>query len=238
MRGLGDAVQVGSLNAMLGIGSLYREGLMCYSATASFATAGLLLPLGALATIRAIRVNHRYLVLALTPVFFGLQQMIEGLVWQGVSNDQQAQAAGWAYLYLFFAYFFWPIFMPAAVYFTETNLYRAKWIYHLITLGVVLGLLMYGPISMGFVPIEVSVLGHSLLYTTYQHPSIAYVYGFFYIMTSSLPFMLSTRLKLKAVGAVIFASMLLSWAVYTYAFTSIWCYFVALISLWVIFSIE
>lgn len=211
---------------------------MCYSATASFVTAGVLLPVGLIATLRALKFNHRYVLVALTPFFFGVQQTIEGFIWQAVSASSEMQATGLAYLYLFFAFFFWPCFMPAAAYFTETNIQRARWMYRLITLGVILGLAMYAPISMGFIPVTVSVKGHSLLYATYNSATIAYIYGFFYIMVSALPFMLSTRPLLKWIGVFILASMIISWLVYYYAFTSIWCYFVALISFLIIFAIK
>jgi len=99
-------------------------------------------------------------------------------------------------------------------------------------------LAMYAPISMGFIPVMVSIKGHSLLYITYDSAALAYVYGFFYIMVSSLPFMLSTRPFLKWIGVFILASMIISWLVYYYAFTSIWCYSVALISFLIIFAIQ
>ena len=47
---------------------------MCFSATASFTAAGVLLPAGAAATYRAIRTDRRYVAICALPLLFGLQQ--------------------------------------------------------------------------------------------------------------------------------------------------------------------
>lgn len=56
---------------------------MCFSAEASFAAAALLVPAGAIGIRRAYQSDRRYLAFAALPVYFGLQQLFEGLVWTG-----------------------------------------------------------------------------------------------------------------------------------------------------------
>src|SRR5581483_10832077 len=56
---------------------------MCFSAEASFTAAAILLPAGAIGMQRAYRTERRYLPFAALPLFFGLQQLFEDLVWTG-----------------------------------------------------------------------------------------------------------------------------------------------------------
>jgi hypothetical protein len=56
-----------------------EEKSMCFSAAASFVTAGVT---GAIGAVALTRVNEpRELPLAATPILFALQQSIEGLLW-------------------------------------------------------------------------------------------------------------------------------------------------------------
>ena len=60
---------------------------MCFSASASFTASAILMPLGLYATHIARKTDQPdYVPLALTPFFFGVQQLIEGFVWIGVKH--------------------------------------------------------------------------------------------------------------------------------------------------------
>lgn len=54
---------------------------MCFSATAGYTAATVLLPLGSLNMWRAWRDDRRYVAPATLPLLFGVQQLFEGLVW-------------------------------------------------------------------------------------------------------------------------------------------------------------
>ncbi|MED5468647.1 MAG: hypothetical protein VX542_00065, partial [Cyanobacteriota bacterium] len=87
---------------------------MCFSASASFTAAAVLMPLGLYTHHLASEANRPgYKPLALVPFFFGLQQFIEGFLWVGLDNGD-AVAAPIEPLttitsvgFLFFSYFFW-----------------------------------------------------------------------------------------------------------------------------------
>ena len=102
---------------------------MCFSSTASFSAAALLIPIAALGVRRIpAGLAAERLPLALTPALFGLQQGLEGLVWLGLepggseagdalpavsvvpAHGGLAHAAALAYL--FFAHAFWLVWMP------------------------------------------------------------------------------------------------------------------------------
>lgn len=211
---------------------------MCYSATASFISATVMSTVGLLSIIKAHRINRAYLLLAGVPLFFSIQQIIEGLIWLSLNKHVFLEKTPLIYFYLFFAFFFWPCYMPLAVSYAEHNVKRAHLIFKLFYLGLLLGIAMYSPLILGWVPVNASVMFHSIFYQTYQWPWLAYTYGFFYALTGIFPFLLATRLSLKIIGLIILASMVLSHAYYAYAFTSIWCYFVAVISLAILFVIR
>ena len=59
---------------------------MCFSAEVSYAAAGILLPTGAVAINRAFQKDRQYLAIAALPLFFGLQQLFEGLVWTSATQ--------------------------------------------------------------------------------------------------------------------------------------------------------
>lgn len=59
---------------------------MCYSATASFATAAFLIPTGIYTTYIAYKKHPTYIFLALIPLFFAFQQLMEGMIWLSISQ--------------------------------------------------------------------------------------------------------------------------------------------------------
>lgn len=75
---------------------------MCFSAEASYAAAAVLLPSSALAINRA-RKNRRYLAFAALPLFFGLQQLFEGLVWTAGNLSNANLVQRYSLTYMFFS---------------------------------------------------------------------------------------------------------------------------------------
>lgn len=86
---------------------------MCFSSTASFATAGLTGVIGLLCLRRVKR--RRELLLAAVPLIFALQQAIEGALWlilPTMPRDRLAAALTLAFLLL--AQVLWPVWAPLA----------------------------------------------------------------------------------------------------------------------------
>lgn len=90
---------------------------MCFSATASF-VAGTALGAAGTATIRRAKAPA-WKPFAAIPLLFGVQQLLEGIVWVtfGMPHLQVLAASG----YLFFALVFWPAFVPYAVWRVEPD---------------------------------------------------------------------------------------------------------------------
>lgn len=69
---------------------------MCFSASASFTAAAVLIPLGLYSAHIARRTNQRdYLPLALTSFFFDVQQLVEGLEWTAIDNGKVEPPPRW-----------------------------------------------------------------------------------------------------------------------------------------------
>ncbi len=63
---------------------------MCLSAQVSLGAAAILIPAGAVAGASAWRQDRRHVMIATLPFLFGLQQLVEGLVWiEGQAGSMQ-----------------------------------------------------------------------------------------------------------------------------------------------------
>ena len=89
--------------------------IICFSATASFASGAVLLAVGSIAVRRAHKPDYAY---AAIPLLFGIQQIIEGGLWLVLAeraSSQQCLTVG----YLGFANILWPIYAPLAIWLME-----------------------------------------------------------------------------------------------------------------------
>lgn len=194
---------------------------MCFSAPVSFVTSGVLSAVG-IATIR--KADRRHKPLAMIPLFFGLQQAFEGLQWLSV---QPSLASHWyAYGFLFFAFLLWPVWVPLSVWWSERDARKRQALEILLTIGIIvsgylLSLLMRNTltVSTGCARISYDITAPHLLGMTVL-----------YVLVTTGSFMVSSSKALRWFGGAMLGSALLAWAVYSYAFTSVWCFFAAVLS--------
>jgi hypothetical protein len=85
---------------------------MCFSAEAGFTAAAILLTAGAIGIQRAYRTDRGYLPLAALPIFFGFQQLFEGLVWTGNALSSDTMVQRFSLAYMFFSWLAWPVWIP------------------------------------------------------------------------------------------------------------------------------
>ncbi len=219
---------------------------MCFSSTASFAAAALLAPLGLAAVGQARRSGQPgRLPLALTPWLFALQQVSEGVVWLGLTGagPDGALTRAAALLFLFFACGFWPAWMPwLALRFAGPGLapWRRRLIQLLAVLGVALGLGLWLPLPFDPHRLQVTVVDGSIHYGTTFLASGLVSHGLgsgLYALLVALPLQLVPSPRLRLFGLLVLAAFTLAQLAYLYAFTSVWCYFAALLSalaVWVV----
>jgi len=224
---------------------------MCFSASASFTASAVLMPLGLYSTHLA-RSNRQpnYVPLALVPFFFGVQQFIEGLEWTAIDNGRTEPLTTLAGLgFLFFAYCFWMIWIPWSAWSISRSTdsrglqNRLRWV---AIVSTVLGTAFYLPVL--FNPPAVQPAVHStgrLLYDVSNLHSIVHnfvntepvgelVYWGFIV----LPLIAVADKAVKLFGVLIFVSIFLTWLTYSATFNSVWCFYCAVLSIFVIWIVN
>ena len=208
---------------------------MCFSATASFTSALILIPVGVYCLNKSRKIKKSYWVFAVMPLLFGIQQALEGLVWLEIepygSGNVRAAALG----FMFFSHLFWIFWVPFSCYMVETDGFRKKLFYLLMFLGAIHGLLIYVPLLVNDDWLSVGLVGNSIDYTALMlHDNYVPVnimrlmYGVFVL----LPLLICSDYKIKLFGISILVSAVISGLYFSYTFISIWCYFAAILSLY------
>jgi hypothetical protein len=223
---------------------------MCFSSTASFTAAALLVPVG-IASIRSVLAEaprpgggNARLALAVTPLIFALQQAIEGAVWLGVVQQPPAPFTEPAALtYLFLAYAFWPFWIPysALRFGKEQEPGRPRWATRLLpAMGLLLGLVLWLPFLQASGPATPEVVQGSLHYhagLVFADQRLNDLGRGLYVAIICLPLLLAASRGLVIFAVGLLSAVALAEALYGHAFTSVWCYFSAVLSvliLWIV----
>lgn len=223
---------------------------MCFSAKASFLASGLLFSVGA-ATVAIAqgKADRSTLPLAMAPLFFGLQQASEGLVWLGI--QAQSLAGGEesnpttlvaALTYLFFAYAFWPVWIPwSAVRLQPRPEKSGSLLRWLPALGLVPGVVLWLPLASHprmALPVQI---GRSLVYRL--HPwSVqllpALVGPMLYAAWMVLPLLLVRSVRVRTFAlSLLLAFCLTRWAS-SQALASVWCFASALLAVQILWILQ
>ena len=201
---------------------------MCFSATASFVAGGALSILGLL-SIRKAKSNN-LIPFALIPLFFGIQQLFEGIVWltqkYGLAKDPFL-AIG-TYGFLTFAFLVWPVWAPLSLWAIEKNKQRKQILLGLLGVGALWAL--YVANFMITTPIATSVVccDHIQYLVGIDYPDWAIL---LYAFPVVLSFFVSTVPYMRAFGLVVLASLIGSRIIFNASFISVWCFFAGIISI-------
>lgn len=204
---------------------------MCYSATASFTASTFLFATGLYSVFKACRFAPNYLMLAIVPLIFALQQALEGSVWLQMHSSVLGMA------YLFFAYFFWPGYIPFSLYAIEPKLNKKRHLKFLGLIGAFIGAFLYLPILFKWVHLEIYPLAHSLCYDLQFPKTILYTLALAYLIVIVAATWISSIEKIKIFGFLLTMTYLMSYLFFKYAFTSVWCFLGALLSLFLTYMI-
>jgi hypothetical protein len=198
---------------------------MCFSEEASF-TAAVAIGIVAGAALHTAGFT-RFAFLALAPLFFALQQLAEGLTWlhlKGVLSD------GWLphimrEYYNFFAFVGWPIWVPFSLLIVEKESSRRLILSVFLLFGVLIG--GYNLFQMIEQPIYPVVASHSIRYETQIPYQEVYLYG----AITLLPWFFSSLRGAWVAALVFIFSFLIAGYFYEFTFTSVWCFFAAIVSI-------
>ena len=193
---------------------------MCFSPTASFGSSVILFGIGA-ATIRQTTSPRQWL-LAATPIFFAIQQFLEGLVWVLNGQAQTCAASG----FLFFALGWWPIVLPFAIYLVEPDARRRRYLLGVNIAGVLIGsyLIFFLFLNSTRVEMRENSLWYALSVPWQVTANIIYRVV---IVAGGL---LSSFKAIRRFGVAMLATMAFALTAYWLTEISVWCFFVALLS--------
>jgi hypothetical protein len=196
---------------------------ICFSATASFTAGIALLAIGSL-TIRRAR-EWGEVPYAAIPVIFGVQQLVEGLLWRNLpAQDTTTHVLTIAYL--LFSNVLWPIYVPLAVWLLEPRSARRRTIAWTVAGGSAVGLYFLAAIVPHPVTSAIKDM-HIKYHIPHHHDAIAVTV---YAAATCLAPLLSTHKMVRLFGIVLTASMTVAAIVYLRWFASVWCFFAAVIS--------
>ena len=198
---------------------------MCFSATANFVGSGVL---GAVGVVTLTKVKHRReLLFASLPTLFAVHQFIEGFVWLGLDGIlSPAVAHNMGAAFVLYAQGLLPFLMPLSIMLFEQTRARRRTMLPFVILGTLLTLYMLWGLSA--YPLQVSVLGNSIVYVNYA-TNMTWVAVLYIIATCGSLFFSKVR-AMVLFGAANLIILLTVMAVKRYAFTSLWCAYAAVAS--------
>lgn len=197
--------------------------IVCFSATASFSAGIPLLVIGIITARRAGSLAE--MPYAAILIAFGVQQIVEGLLWLSLPT-QSATTHGLAIVYLLFSNVLWPIYVPLAVWMIEPSASRRRMILFPLAVGIAVSLFfLFALITQ---PVYATIKGMHIGYHL-PHPHDALAIAFYAAATCFTPLLSSHRL-VRLFGVAIIISMIAAQAIYSHWFASVWCFFSALAS--------
>ncbi len=196
---------------------------MCFSATASF-TAGIVLTAIGVATVKRAQ-RKTEIPFAMIPLLFGLQQIIEGLLWLSFQFGFHLLNVIMTYAFTLVSHVFWPIFIPLSIGLLEIVLWRRKVIDVFLLTGISLGaFLLYFIIRY---PITSEIHSHIVYVFPHFHNPLVLV---IYIAATCISAFFSSHRVINIFGILALIFFILSFWFYYVAFFSVWCFSSAILS--------
>jgi hypothetical protein len=221
---------------------------MCFSASVSYSAAAVLVTTGVYAVQQARRLDRPYLMWALIPVFFGLQQAFEGRVWQELDAGDARAAVPFALGFHFFSHFLWLWWLPLGSYLVEPGQtsklekLRKRVFGGCAMFGAFAGTLVFSVMLSHPEWMTVGMRVHSITYD-FSVPYRSSIHlpitpAALCALTILVPLMFSSHRLIRIFGWLAALSSLLTSEAYGYAYISVWYFFAAVLSLYVVYMIR
>jgi hypothetical protein len=208
---------------------------MCFSSEASFVTGTVLVGTGILSL--KIVPEKKYIVFAGIPVLFGIQQLIEGILWLSFTHSEyQGLKILSTYAFLLFAQVIWPVWVPLSVLLMEKNEKRKKILRAFLWIGIVLAAYL-GYCLLNY-EVYANVGEHHIHYSLLFPTQFKWLSGLFYFFPTTISPFISSAKKNWIIGGLLILSHVISKIFFHDYLISVWCFMAALISLIVIAEIR
>lgn len=185
----------------------------------------------------ARRANPQWLPFAAYPLAFGIQQAFEGVVWLGMTAGADATVAIASRGFLFFSHFFWLIWVPFSVWMIEPSPMRRRIAAILTAVGFLYGLTVFVPSFLIGDWLKIEIINRSLEYKTtliYDGYVNRFTLRLIYAAIVVSALFLCSDPRIRIFGAMVAASLAVTYAFFAYAFISVWCFFAAILSIYLV----
>jgi hypothetical protein len=198
---------------------------MCFSPQADFTAGAVIAGLG-VQTLRRVRVRRELIVGAL-PLLLGIHQLVEGFVWLGLRGEVSPRMGDTAKeTYIVFAHAILPALVPLGFTLLEPERRRARWMWPVVGLGLLLGAYLLWQVTA--YPVGVQLQARCIDYTTHTPNDL--LIGVLYVVVTCGPALMSSRRYLRWFGVVSVIGVIAAALVRVDELTSLWCAYVALVS--------
>ena len=210
---------------------------MCFSPQASFIASAFL---GLVAIVSYIKLSRQKnnesrqrLSLVLVPLGFALQQLSEGFVWLSLLHHYGSLARNLSTtIFMFFAFIFWPAYIPACLYQLESNDIRKDVLRVFRLIGyLVAGLLLARMLYFG---IQAQLANCHIMYTSNLAELswlVAALIMAGYLIATVGALLVSSVPGVRLLGILIGGAYIVTYLFYINFLISVWCFFSALVSL-------
>jgi len=203
---------------------------MCFSAGASFASGIVISAIGVASVKEVNKPSQR--VFAIIPLLFGIQQLAEGCLWLTLSGTDFVIIKKFStYVFLITAQVLWSWVIPLSVLLMEEEPRRRKILRVMLVIGVALS--MYYAFYLFFHKVTSQILDCHILYTTESPESLALLTFILYLAVTVASFFVSSIRRMYLLGIIMALSCLMAAVIYKLYLTSVWCFFAAIISIFI-----
>jgi hypothetical protein len=200
---------------------------VCFSAGASFGAAAVLVGLGGLSVAAAP--SRRHLAVAAIPLLFAAQQATEGALWLVLSGEPFGKSeTPVGRLFLFFALFLWPSYIPLAFAFIEGERRRRVVLKVMAVGGAIVGGYLFGCATLR--PSDTCIAFDNLYYWVQLDPALKAATAPAYASFVVVPLLVSSVRGTTWLAGALTLALAITARVYTAGFISVWCFFAALLS--------
>jgi hypothetical protein len=197
---------------------------MCFSANASLIAGTTLTIAGAISISQVKKPAH--LFFAVIPLFFGIQQFCECVLWLSLSGHSFLQWHTPAkYTFLIFAQVIWPFWIPLSFLLIERAPKRRKILRYLLAGGIIGSLFL--TYRLVFYTAVAHIDGCHIAYHIGSTKMMLWVTGILYLGAIVIAPFFSSWKRTKVLASVNLVSLILTQLFFQYYFVSVWCFFAA-----------
>ena len=162
---------------------------------------------------------------AAIPLLFGIQQIVEGMLWLSFRFDAPQLNVAMTYLFSMFSHVLWPMFVPFSIVLLETVPWRRKVILGFLGIGLLVGFYLLSLIIR--FPVT-AVEAANIVYVSPHFYNLPVM--LLYVAAACISCLFSSEPKIRTFGALALLLFALANEFFNIALFSVWCFFAALLS--------